>query len=247
MGVFVPLSLKMKIPLLFAASVFMASSTLSQGVTLLTETFTYPNGNLVGQGGWTAHSGAGAAAIQVTGGQAVFAHGTGSREDANVTFAAQTIDIVVAIFDFSVSSGSAITNADNEYFAHLGTGATTFLSRIDIVAPTSTGNYTVGIAGTGGAAEAVYATDLLFGTTYTARLAFNLGTGVSSLSINGGPTILGTSVSTGATIDAFYLRQSDSAQDETITIDNLEIQSVPEPTISLLGALGVLGLLRRRR
>ena len=45
---------------------FLLVSTISFGQVLVNETFTYTDGNLVGNGAWVAHSGAGATAIQVS-------------------------------------------------------------------------------------------------------------------------------------------------------------------------------------
>lgn len=60
----------------------------------------------------------------------------------------------------------------------------------------------------------------------------------------------GVRFGTGATIDGFALRQSNSSSDETITIDNLVITSVtaiPEPgSFAAIGLLAGGFVLRRR-
>ena len=52
-------------------------------VTPFVEDFSYADGNLVGNGGWAAHSGAGNSPVQVSGGQITLNQGSGSREDVN--------------------------------------------------------------------------------------------------------------------------------------------------------------------
>ncbi len=158
----------------------------------------------------------------ISSGQAVVQHGTPS-EDARYTFTPVGGDIYVA-FDFSVDDLGApydTGNSDYEYFAHFA-----FRSQIDIVPPTGAGDYTVGISSDANTAEAIWATDLTFGTTYRAVMRFNQDTGTSTLWID--PTadtdtsIVGTD--DGAfSVTSFDLRQSDSVENETIRVDDLMI------------------------
>ena len=60
----------------------------ANAAALVNKTFTHADGNLVGNtpttgGAWASHRGAGNIPIQVTSGQAVVTHGSGSREDAS--------------------------------------------------------------------------------------------------------------------------------------------------------------------
>lgn len=60
-------------------------------------------------------------------------------------------------------------------------------------------------------------------------------------------TFTGLNIAAG---DSFYLRWqdvNDSGNDAGLAIDDLVISAVPEPSAALLGALGLLGILRRRR
>ncbi len=50
---------------------------------------------------------------------------------------------------------------------------------------------------------------------------------------------------TSITVTSFAFRQATGIG--TMTVDNLTVTHVPEPAAALLGAFGVIGLLRRRR
>lgn len=128
-----------------------------------------------------------------------------------------------------------------------------FAARMDVVAPTNSVdfNFSLGIASESSTAEIVYDSDFIFGDQLTILLDYDLDTGLSSLTVNGGTTITTANAgSTGVSLTAFGLRQSNSSPDETITIDNLVISDstmVPEPSTAILGSFALLGLLRRRR
>ena len=237
--------------LALSAAAGLAAPALA-GNPLVTETFTYPNGNLVGNGGWATHSGTGSF-IQVTGGTAVLNQGGGSREDANVQIgstlgAGQTF---YAGFDFTNSA-----NADIVYFAHFMSTATTFTSRLFIAPPTSGGNYTVGISDTSTIGP-TWASDLSYGQTYRAVIGYEFDTRISRLWINPVlPTDTNLSSAAGVSslaVNALGLRQAGSTTIiSTQTIDNLIIGNsfaavVPTPGALALLGLGGLAAARRRR
>ncbi len=129
------------------------------------DNFNYPDGSLVPQGGWANHSGT-AGDLLVSGGQVVVQHGVPS-EDANKSFTAVAGVIYFGI-DFSVDDlGAPYSGTDNEYFAHFREGFN-FSARLDIVEPTGAGDFSVGISSDGSTADAIWATDLTYGTTYRA-------------------------------------------------------------------------------
>lgn len=224
---------------------------------LVTENFDYADGDLTGNPAWTAHSGGGGSPIQVSSSTAVLSHGSGSREDINTTFPAISTGTLSAMFSLTVNDDATVSGSDFEYFAHFGTGGgaamSNFAARMDVVAPTNSVdfNFSLGIASESGTAEIVYDSDFTFGDQLTILLDYDLDTGLSSLTVNGGTTITTANAgSTGVSLTAFGLRQSNSSPDETITIDNLVISDstmVPEPSTAILGSFALLGLLRRRR
>ncbi|MBC3845433.1 T9SS type A sorting domain-containing protein [Winogradskyella echinorum] len=204
----------------------------------LTDDFTYADGSLVPNGGWSNHSG-NAGDLLIASGQAVVQHGAPS-EDANIQFTPVS-GVVYYAFDFSVDDlGAPYSNAgtDYEYFAHFMQGTSGFSARFDIVPPSGAGDFTVGIASDESTADATWATDLTYDTTYRAIVGYNQDTNIAQLwidaTVQGDTSILGEDrADPGTSVDAFALRQSDSDENETIRVDNLVIsQNFSDVTLS---------------
>ena len=159
----------------------MFSATFSWGQALLVENFEYPLGSLLtASGNWTAHSGGGTAAIDVTAGlnfTGYLGSGIGGAanldnngEDDNRTFAPQTSGTVYAAFVIQTQS----TNAAG-YFIHFGQTVigTTFFTRVWVNA---TGN---GV-GIGTSAPATY-TPITAGVPWLLVIKYDITTKISSL------------------------------------------------------------------
>ena len=215
----------------------------------VTETFDYPNGPLIPNGGWANQSGT-AGTLLVDNGQAVVSQDSGS-EDAELVFANDlNTGSITAVFDISVSA-AAITGSDFEYFAHFSDDTDlNFLARVDVVTPNGSGDYTLGLSSDSSTNEVALPVDFAFGDTVSIELTFDLDAGLASLTA-GGSSVDSTTVVMGELIDTFNLRQSNSSSDETILVDNLSItfsKAIPEPSTAAVLGLGlVAGLIRRRR
>ena len=234
---------------ILALSTTVALTAVAPAITLLSESFTYTDGALAGNGTWVNHSGTPGTAL-VTGGAAVITQDAGS-EDVNVSFAEQTGGIITASFDLTVSAPAAMTGTDFEYFAHFypSSDGFDFRARTDIQTPNGGGDYTIGISTDSSTSEIALPVDFSFGAVVPVVVSFDIDGGTASLTA-GGSTVNTTTVSLGQVIDAFALRQSSSSSDETLTIDNLVISNnaVPEPSSSaLLGLAGLATLIRRKR
>ena len=219
------------------------------------DNFDYADGSLVPNGDWVNHSGT-VGDLLVSSGQAVVEHGAPS-EDAHLMWTAVGGALYFGI-DFSVDDlGVPWAGGDSEYFAHfMGDGTYNFRGKLDIVAPSGAGDFSVGIATLSSTADATWATDLTYGTTYRAIVMFDQDANQAEMWIDAvlesDTSILGADEGApGDPMDSFGLRQSDSTLNETIRVDNLIVGTtfgnvVPEPaTIALLG-FGALALIRRR-
>ena len=250
----------MKTKMIFAAvtTCGLGLAGAANAAPVAADTFTYPNGNLVGNDSWTAHSGAGNVPVQVVNGTIQVAQGAGSREDVNKAItpisAGQTY---YSGFDLTVT-GTAGTAVTDTYFTHFLSGTSTFRDRVFVTAGTG-GDYTLGISDAGSAPDTKLTNNLTFGTTYRVVASYSFDTGAIGLYFNptaaSAPSLTGTGA-VGTAIDSYAFRQSSG--NTTQTIDNLRIgttladaitggTSTPEPaSIGLLGLAG-LTLGRRRR
>lgn len=227
---------------------------------LIDEQFSYTDGALttVGAPFWTTHSGT-AGQIQVSGG--AISLNDADSEDVNRQLAsAITSGQIFAGFDFSVTAAAPASGDDYEYFASFGNGTTDFTSRVDVVNPSMTGDFTLGIAGAGSTADATFGSDLTFGTTYRAVIRYDRDSGISTLWVS--PTSAASasidSLADTNDVSGFYFRQSNSSVNETIGIDNLIVATtfdeaaglsvIPEPgSLAVLSLFGLAGLVRRRK
>jgi len=202
--------------------------SMSQGVELFSDDFTYADGSLTDTAAWSAHSGVGSDSVLVAAGMISLTHGSGSREDVSASFTARTTGKIYFGFDFSVADpGGAFLSGGNEYFVHFLTGTSTFYPKVDVVPPSGSGDFSVGIATSSSPADATWAADLNFGQTYRCVVEFDIDIDQAKLWIDpafeGDTSILGVDGSVTRTVDTIAFRQNDSATDETVAIDNLVV------------------------
>jgi len=191
---------------------------------IVSESFSYSDGNLVGNGNWVNFSGT-IGEIQVSSG--VITITDSYSEDARVTFTAQSSGTVYFGYDIKVTDPGTYSNTDPEYFSGFADG-TTFENKVDVAAFLDSG-WKPGISNSASAAEATWASDLNYATTYRIVVGITISTGVSDLWVDPSSTsstkITGTSIQSVTEIDAFYLRQSAATPDVSLTMDNLSIST----------------------
>jgi len=199
------------------------------------EDFEYSDGSLSDNPIWNSFSGT-PGDLLVSSGQAVLQHGTPS-EDVNITFGSGTGDVFYAL-DFTVTDpGGIITGGDYEYFAVLKDDGFNYRARLDVAEALNGGDFTIGISTETSTADAVWATDLSYGTTYRATVRFNQESNISELWIDAtastDTSIIGEDgTDPGTTVTQFALRQSDSSLNESIIIDNLTVSLTFNETLS---------------
>lgn len=236
---------------LAVAAIAIAASALVAGrvdaTTLYTSPLTAPplnSGNLVGQDGWVAHSGAGSLPIQVGGAGTTLVQGGGTREDANVALPAISAGQTYYFgFDAVVTGGSTTA-----YFAHFKDATTDFTVRTFVSPSTAGGNFVFGLSPDQGSPGVTWATGLNFGQTYRVVGAYTADTRLNRLWINPvseASTFISATDPAAAAVAGFALRQGGG--DSTQLISNLAVGTafsdvvnpVPEPSATALAGLGV--------
>jgi len=214
--------------LFFAALLFFGFHQVGWGQPLLNENFDYTIGSLLTANGWTAHSGAGTNAIDVTTGLSFAGYASSgiggaanidnTGEDDNKTFTAQTTGVIYAAFIIQTQS----TNSAG-YFFNLGASviSTNFISRVWVNA---TGN---GV-GIGTSAPATYV-PITAGTPTLLVVKYDLATKISNLYVFNTfpssepltPDATFTETLTLANVGSVALRQYNAAQ--RIIVDGIRV------------------------
>lgn len=178
---------------LWAVGVVAILSTSAMATLFLEENFdSYTQGNLAGQGGWTAHSGAGTSPVQVipstieTGNAIKLVQGgeTTSGEDVNTPLGQTMAAGQKWYASFLVSVDGPVGGSD--YFAHFKTSGTVFSTKIGVT-PFAGSDYTFyvwqgsGSGLTGSGSGATWATGFASGTVHRIVASYEYNTGKGEL------------------------------------------------------------------
>jgi hypothetical protein len=252
--------------ILFGIAGLVPMSALSQAATLLYSTDfnspTYVDGPLLGppaQDGWliTGTSVVNPIAVSNTATNGVVAIGI-TGQDINRPFTAVTPATASNVFLAVTINISAAGTGD--YFLHLGDGGSSnFYSRLYTRAATD--GFVMGMSTSSG--TVVYSDTILTFGSYNLLLRYDFIAGatndtgalfVNPTTLDGSGDTAYTSATTvgadAASISSVNIRQGTSATTmPTLTLDNITVSAnlIPEPATALLGALGFIGILRRRR
>jgi hypothetical protein len=209
----------------FALAVLVALALPANAAVLLNETFTYPDGALVGNGGWTAHSGAGAKVIMVAGGAVTLQQSTGSGEDVNAPFTQQGA-AAITYYSLDVTVNGTV-GTGSEYFSHFRVPATNFFSaRVFVGPPLASGNFTFGLRAGSASTTVFWPSDFTYGVKYKVVAFFDASTGNAGLWIDpatqASPSISSTGGVIGDQVGEIALRQA-APTGATLTevIDNI--------------------------
>lgn len=218
-------------------------SALSFG-QLLSDDFNYTDNSLLTSNGWVAHSGAGNQSIDVGTSNGLTysgysdltgftgaATGNAARLDNNGEDVNKAFSAPVTTGDLYVSFLVNVTTAVDGYYFSLGTGTTTFFSRLFTRPSTTQGKINFGI---GNSAANYSSIDFDPNTTYLVVIKYGVSTtgplslwvfsnGVPATEVLAGAPIVTSTGSGGASVAGVYLRQFNVNQN--ITIDGLRVYS----------------------
>jgi trimeric autotransporter adhesin len=242
-------------------------NSAAQAAIVFADPFTYPNGPLIGQGGWTITGTSVVNPIQVSS-NAVPLTTTGQDAFAPLNSSVPHTDGNSIFTCFNLTVSAAQTTGD--YFVHLSDPAGTtsnFYERIH--ARSSGGGFQLGLAETSGATPAVtYGAGVLnLNQSYFVVVAWNFVAGAinDTFSMYVDPTnpvealnpaYLGLTWTSAAAepaqIAAVNFRQGTAGNAATVTVDNLNVSTlfadqIPEPASLATVALAGLALAARRR
>jgi trimeric autotransporter adhesin len=254
----------------------MLVATVSlQATALFSDSFTYPDGNLVGQGPWLQNGTSATTPIQVLGGKAMI--GT-SGQDVNAALSSPFSLVDGSSFYIGATINLSAAQATGDYFLHWSpaTSSTIFISRVE--ARSSGAGFQLGYVETSGTgASLTWGTQVLnFNQDYRMVLSYNVVAGgvndTADLYVNPTDNLVqgnntpylhdtwDSATAETVTLGAVNLRQGTAANAPTLSLDNLDVTttfteaatftSVPEPTsLSILGAFALLSwhIGRRRK
>lgn len=191
----------------------------ASAVILVSEGFSYPNGNLVPNGGWANYSGANVD-IQVANGRAVGGAVPNNQNDDHILFAAQPTNAkTYACFEVMIPTPAAAGAPKAIYFASLkDAGATNLVSRVYVL-PLAGGGWTFGLSHSSTSATVgvvAWPNALNYDTSYRLVVNYDPGLKTSTLWVNANvesdPSVSITNSATAAlAVSGFGLRQSNSA------------------------------------
>lgn len=222
-------------------------TTYKEQTLPITEDFDYADGVLSNSENWTVFSGTDYD-IDVVSGKIEVKHASGSGKDLFVSIPTVSGALYYA-FDMSlVDPGTGpISGGDYQYFAFFKDDNYAYRARIDVVAPSAAGDYTLGISTKGSTADTTWASDLTYGQSYRVTVMYDQAANIAKLWVDASAetdtSITGNDESDpGTSITQFAFRQSTSSVNETIIIDNLNIGQTFNSTLSSDDRLQTLNL-----
>lgn len=167
-------------PLSLISSALLIAASTSWSSVLIHEPFTYPDGLLGSQGGWSIYIGTNSP-VAVSNGAISLVSGAGNRQQIALPLGARLSSGKVFVsYDLKVSAYNApyfysqLSSADNQTFA-----------KVFLIAPAAGGNYRLSIGNNNFSAPEDLATaDLQFNTAYKVVVSYDYDTGLSELWVN---------------------------------------------------------------
>ena len=216
----------------------------------------YSDGNLSGQGGWTATAAA-ATPMQVAGGADKYVQLGTSGQDEYKAFSSVVAHNDGDSLATSLTLNVSAAQATGDYFSHLSDPAgttTNFYQRL--FAKSSGAGYVLGMLAASTGTPGYGTTVLNFNQEYDIDVVWSFVTGLKNdtfdIKVDGGAYLAyvwdAASAAEPANIGAANLRQGNAANAATAQVDDYTVDSiVPEPASLGLLAMGALFAARRRK
>ncbi|MCU0749280.1 MAG: hypothetical protein MUF13_07015 [Akkermansiaceae bacterium] len=231
----------------------IGAAALSQAAILVSEDFSYGDGGLNGQNGGTGFSNAWTSATNVTGG--VVTGNDPSFRTLSATFG--STGTIWISFDWGNSSAPAQDASYGGLTLYIG-GSEKFL--IGNTWPSPASHQVWSMNGTGVSSEPNYSgmktavAKITLGAGATSMVELWVAATGSPVDVSGAPLLTSTGREL-AGVDGIRINGSDfggggnqqSFDNLLIGTSMLDVDAIPEPGAALLGGLGTLALLRRRR
>jgi hypothetical protein len=238
-----------------------ANSSLFAATIVLSDDFSGADGNLVGTtpdvsaGNWSQTGATATNPIQVSGNKVAL--GT-TGQDAYAAFSTAAPNTPDTQVHTSMDINISAVQAAGDYFTHLSdpVGTTSiFVQRVGAIA--TSGGYFLTLAATagGGATTAIGTTVLNLNQTYHLDLYWNFlaGSDTIDLHVDGSATPYlskswDSSNAEPPFLSAGNFRQGTASNAATLTVDNYQVEVIPEPTTAVLaGIMGLFCLSCRRK
>jgi hypothetical protein len=230
-----------------AVVVLLAYCTSASATIVTSDSFTYPDGPLVGQGTWTTHSGT-ANQVDVASGMVNLTQA--ESEDVNKLLGSTfTTGTLYAGLSFNFS---ALPLGAGNYFFHFKDGTTSgFRGRVFATTTgAASGAFRLGISDTTGTPSAIIPTDIALNTNHRLVLSLDAATGRSSLFLDaltetGGVTAIDTTSALGVSTIALRQSTASGAGMGVLRVDDLVVATtfaqaaVPEASSFLFGGLAL--------
>jgi hypothetical protein len=210
---------KMATSFLAAGLVLTAFASAAMAGSLLTESFTYPDGNLTSNATWSVYSGTIPTDIQVVSGQAAGTGNAAPDDHTALSAARLATDKTYMCFDVSITDPGGAPKL--VYFAELKDAGSSLLVGRTYVVPLTAGGWTFGVSVTStntttAGVTPFSNTSLNFGQTYKVVVAYDGTAKTATLWVDpvdeSSTNVVDTNAgSTSVAVDHFGLRQSSAA------------------------------------
>ncbi|HEY9175619.1 MAG TPA: hypothetical protein VI136_25350 [Verrucomicrobiae bacterium] len=192
---------------------------------LINEPFTYPDGPIVGNGGWTSHSGTNGD-CQVLNNQLSLSYALSEDVSTNLPGFYVDANSGTILYSSVKVNFSALPGSGTEYFMHYrDAGTSNYRARVSATTSgAAAGKFRIAIANSASTAVTV-PVDLSLNTTYLVVTRYNVSTGISTVWVNPASETMGGVTATvgSAPLNLYYLSFRQNSGIGALTVDDLKV------------------------